>query len=146
MDMLGVIMFSCTLGFVLASMEPDKSEKILQIVDSFNIAIQKMVNLGINFYTFIFYFLTSSSDMDIAHRSIIISELLYGNLRKFLGSFSWDGSIACWSNYWCDCPWLSSFTFDLFQVFIYFIIYLINQYKLVWQSAIRTRLYIRAIR
>jgi len=47
MDMLGIIMFSCTLGFVLASMEPEKSEKVLQLVDSLNTAVQRMVGLVI---------------------------------------------------------------------------------------------------
>jgi Na+/H+-dicarboxylate symporter len=46
MDMLGIIMFSCTFGFVLAAMPSEKTEKVLQIVESLNMAIQKMVGLG----------------------------------------------------------------------------------------------------
>lgn len=54
--MLGIIMFCCTLGFVLAAMEREKSERVLQIVDSFNIAIQKMVNIGTIKYEYSFPF------------------------------------------------------------------------------------------
>jgi len=47
MNMLGIITFSCALGLVLASMEKEKSEQLLYMVDCLSTAVQKMVGLVI---------------------------------------------------------------------------------------------------
>eukprot|EP00026_Physarum_polycephalum_P008890 Phypoly_transcript_08993.p1 GENE.Phypoly_transcript_08993~~Phypoly_transcript_08993.p1 ORF type:complete len:386 (+),score=44.58 Phypoly_transcript_08993:266-1423(+) len=72
MDMLGIIMFSCVFGFVLASLPTEKSEKVLQLVDTLNMVIQKMVGLVIwlspvGVLSLVAYYMGSSGDFwDVA--------------------------------------------------------------------------------
>ncbi len=44
--MLGIITFSCVLGLVISKMDSERSERLLYVIDSLNIAIQKMVGIG----------------------------------------------------------------------------------------------------
>jgi len=67
MDMLGIIMFSCTFGIVLATLPAEKSDKVLQLFETLNAAIQKMVGLviwlsPIGVWSLVSFYMGSSGD------------------------------------------------------------------------------------